>query len=115
MHYACRVSPSFQSADELCFNLANPPCSSACARKSLRSVSALLSALVLGIGVKTLRNDLRFPALVVGFRFGWASDGWLVAGEVGGAAFEERGDAFSVIVAFETGREGFGVGGHMVG
>jgi hypothetical protein len=108
-------SPSLQGADELCLSQANPPSSSACARKSLRSVSALLSALVLGIGVKTLRNDLRFPALVVRFRFGWAGDGWLVAGEVGGTPFEERGDAFSVIIAFETGCEGFGVGGHMVG
>jgi hypothetical protein len=48
---------------------------SACARKSLRSVSALLSALVLRIVVKTLRNDLRFPALVT---VAVAEDWWLV-------------------------------------
>ncbi len=37
---------------------------SACAHKSLRSVLVALSALVLATEVKTLRNDLRFPALV---------------------------------------------------
>ena len=36
---------------------------SACARNSLRSVWVVLSALALGTGLKTLRNDLRFPAL----------------------------------------------------
>ncbi len=67
---------------------------SACARKSLRSDFGMNSAVVLGSGRKTLRKDLRFPALVVVTAVFFAE----ATGESGGDGAPEGGGVRGEIV-----------------